>query len=156
MAILHPQHTTPHHNTPQHTHSYYTPPHTHTTPHPHHTTSSRERTTHTIIQPYPLILTPPLILTLTPHITHNPLPLTPSTTHNPPSPPLPQAWRFVRNGVSLFLLLSFVGAIMDEKGRRLPLCLPLCLPSVSVPSFCTHANYITADTIPYPHLAITQ
>ena len=27
-----------------------------------------------------------------------------------------QAWRFVRNGVSLFLLLSFVGAIMDEKG----------------------------------------
>ena len=27
-----------------------------------------------------------------------------------------QAWRFVRNGLSLFLLLSFVGAVMDEKG----------------------------------------
>lgn len=27
-----------------------------------------------------------------------------------------QAWRFLRNGVSLFLLLSFVGAVMDEKG----------------------------------------
>ena len=27
-----------------------------------------------------------------------------------------QAWRFVRNGLSLFLVLSFVGAIMDERG----------------------------------------
>ena len=50
---------------------------------------------------------PPHNITQTPSHTCN----IPITTHS-----FIQAWRFVRNGVSLFLVLSFVGAIMDEKG----------------------------------------